>query len=317
MGICLAVRNNLTTQIHIHQNISDYALWCDLKGPVLSKSKSNIIIGIVYIPPEGSPYFNKDTFTVLQDEINNLSTDKHILLLGDFNARTQSLPDYVICNTEVNNPIGFSNELLDYMNEPNNLLNIGIPLQRTNQDNCKPNSHGYKRIEFFKNNNLYIVNGRVCDDKRIGKITCKGTSVVVYAIASLYILQNIIKFKVLDFEYLYSDIHSPLIVSINILSTDGQDDIEDIELKPRTWNKQLANTYSENINRETIDDIVSNIDKLSENFSKEQLNVTVGNISSLFVDTATNTFGYNRMFVRPKRDKHKAWFGNEGRKCFI
>ena len=161
----------------------------------MSKNKSNIIIGIVYIPPEGSPYFNKDTFTMLQDEINNLSTEKHILLLGDFNTRTQSLPDYVICNTEVNNPIGFSNELLDYMNEPNKLLNTGIPLERTNQDNCKPNIHGYKRIELCKNNNLYIVNGRVCDDKRIGKITGKGTSVVDYDIASLYILQNIIKFK--------------------------------------------------------------------------------------------------------------------------
>ena len=79
------------------------------------------------------------------------------------------------------------------------MLNIGIPLERTNQDNCKPNSHGYKLIELCKNNNLFIVNGRVCDDKRIGKITGKGTSVVDYDIASLYILQNIIKFKVLDF----------------------------------------------------------------------------------------------------------------------
>ena len=98
-----------------------------------------------------------------------------------------------------------------------------------------------------------------------------------------------------------------------MLSTDGQEDIEEIELKPRKWNKQLANTYSENINRETIDDIISDIDKLSENFSKEQLNVIVGNISSLFVDTATNTFGYNRRFVRPKRGKHKAWFGSQCR----
>ena len=98
-----------------------------------------------------------------------------------------------------------------------------------------------------------------------------------------------------------------------MLSTDGQDVIEEIELKPRKWNKQLANTYSENINRETIDDDISDIDKLSENFSKEQLNVTVGNISSLFVDTATNTFGYNRRFVRPKRGKNKAWFGSQCR----
>ena len=104
-----------------------------------------------------------------------------------------------------------------------------------------------------------------------------------------------------------------MIVSINILSTDRQDDIEEIELKPRKWNKQLANTYSENINRETFDDIISDIDKFSEHFSKEQLNVTVGNISSLFVDTATNTFGYNRRFVRPKRGKHKAWFGSQCR----
>ena len=104
-----------------------------------------------------------------------------------------------------------------------------------------------------------------------------------------------------------------MIFPITILSTDGQDDIEEIELKPTKWNKQLANTYSENINRETIDDIESDIDKLSENVSKEQLKVTVGNISSLFVDTVTNTFGYNRRFVRPKRGKHKAWFWSQCR----
>ena len=98
------------------------------------------------------------------------------------------------------------------MNEPNKLLNIGIPLERTNQHNCKPTNHGYKLIELCKNNNMYIV--RVCDDKRIGTSTCKVTIVVDYAIASLYILQNIINFKVFYFEPL--DVHSPLIVLINI-----------------------------------------------------------------------------------------------------
>ena len=187
-GICLAVKDSLITQVHIHKNMSDYVLWFSLKEPVSSKSKYTIVIGIVYIPPESSPYFNKDTFTILQDEINNLSTEKNILLLGDFNARTQSLPDYVIGDTEVNSSVELSNELLDYMNEPNKLLNIGIPLERANQDKCKPNSHGYKLIELCKNNNLYILNGRVCDDKHVGKTTCKGTSVIDYAISSFYVL---------------------------------------------------------------------------------------------------------------------------------
>ena len=31
------------------------------------------------------------------------------------------------------------------------------------------------------------------------------------------------------------------------------------------------------------------------------------------MDTATNTFGYNQRFVRPKRGKHKAWFGSQCR----
>ena len=66
------------------------------------------------------------------------------------------------------------------------------------------------------------------------------------------------------------------------------------------------------LNRETIGVIISDLNKLSENFSEEQLNLIVDKISNLFVDTATNTFGYKRSFI-PKRVKHKSWFGSECR----
>ena len=37
-------------------------VWFDFKDSVLSRNTSGIILGVVYLPPEGSPYFTSDTF---------------------------------------------------------------------------------------------------------------------------------------------------------------------------------------------------------------------------------------------------------------
>ena len=36
-------------------------------------------------------------------------------------------------------------------------------------------------------------------------------------------------------------------------------------------------------------------------------------ISNLFINTATNTFGYTRSYTGPKRRNNKAWFGSQCR----
>jgi hypothetical protein len=63
------------------------------------------------------------------------------------------------------------------------LEELGIPLRRTNEDKA---INQYVRIllNLCKYNNVFILNGRIGEDKDIGKFTCKNVGVVDYIIAS-------------------------------------------------------------------------------------------------------------------------------------
>ena len=52
--------------------------------------------------------------------------------------------------------------------------------KRISQDKAKPNNYGYKLIDFCKNNNFVILNGRCGKDKHVGKTTSKNCSVIDY-----------------------------------------------------------------------------------------------------------------------------------------
>ncbi|XP_041357755.1 glycine receptor subunit alpha-2-like [Gigantopelta aegis] len=75
------------------------------------------------------------------------------------------------------------------------------------------------------------------------------------------------------------------------------------ELTPRKWNTKEAKHYSENINKETVNDINVILNELCEHFSKEKLNGAVERIGTLFVDTAADTFGYTQARVRARHKR--------------
>jgi hypothetical protein len=48
-----------------------------------------------YIPPEKSNYFENEIFEELENDLVLFSSKANILLLGDLNARTSKLEDYI------------------------------------------------------------------------------------------------------------------------------------------------------------------------------------------------------------------------------
>jgi hypothetical protein len=83
---------------------------------------------------------------------------------------------------------------------------------------------GNNLLDICKANNLFIVNGRIGDDKtESGKLTCKNSSVVDYCICTCSFLQFVYNFKVLDFCRLYSDVHSPTITNLKFKLAAGND----------------------------------------------------------------------------------------------
>ena len=78
----------------------------------------------------------------------------------------------------------------------------------------------YKLVEFCKNNDIYLVNGRVGSDKAVGGLTCKGSSTVDYVVASAHMFKFIHGFDIIDFCNLYSDVHTCNPISFSISPVD-------------------------------------------------------------------------------------------------
>ena len=93
-----------------------------------------LVIGVIYNPPEGSPYADPTVFDFIEETIADIkgkdeSTD--ICLMGDFNARTANLSD-----------IMDNDEDLDFLNIT---ADAYIPALRTNMDCHVYNSDNHSK----------------------------------------------------------------------------------------------------------------------------------------------------------------------------
>ena len=106
----------------------------------------------IYIPPERSRYYDVNAFTEIESVIADNREDNGILVLGDFNARTANVLDYVTSNARIDNIENMTNEV-------DILLAHGIDLERFSQDK-NTNNAGYRLVDICKNLSLFIANGR-------------------------------------------------------------------------------------------------------------------------------------------------------------
>ena len=63
----------------------------------MSSTDEEVLIGVVYIPPEFTSYSSQEAFNDIDFNIRNLSRSyKYISLAGDSNARTAELKDFSV-----------------------------------------------------------------------------------------------------------------------------------------------------------------------------------------------------------------------------
>ena len=79
------------------------------------------------------------------------------------------------------------------------------------------NNYGFRLLDFCKTVDVAIVSGRAGSDANIGKCTCKKFSVVDYALVSSDLFPLISDYAVLDFCELYSDVHCPIVLKLNLI----------------------------------------------------------------------------------------------------
>ena len=175
-------------------------LWFKISKKLTGCDEDNIH-GIVYIPPENSKYASIDALSEIENELQSFKKKyNYFCLHGDFNSRTSKEPDVINFERESGNDENVEHLFIDTSNAYM-LEELGIPLRRTNEDKA---INQYVRIllNLCKYNNVFILNGRIGEDKDIGKFTCKNVGVVNYTIASPDYLKHITNFQVLEFSKL-------------------------------------------------------------------------------------------------------------------
>lgn len=284
---------------------------CELvKWFKLHMHTTTIVCGCIYLPPEGSNYAEVNCFDSIEEDILNLCSTESICLMGDFNARTSVLKDYIVIEPLIYDQLNMNNDRDGNLSSVGMLEQLMVPLERSSKDETN-NNFGFKLIELCKKTGINIVNGRMCKDKDVGDLTCDRKSMVDYMIVSPQMFAYITDFGIEDFNPLFSDKHSPVIaelclstgsrgVNANNLPSGGIDvdgtcihaseSEGSVENKGKMykWKEDCKGEFMKGINDNCIKDIEAIIDRLSDRNSviREDIEHVNNSIAGLFDNSA-------------------------------
>ena len=306
-GIGIFIKSDILNIEIVDISKSDNVVWIKIQNVLFC---DDIYVGIVYMPPESSRYaMAKDIFSVLAEDIFSLSVNGHILLCGDFNARTGLLSDF---HLNCHGSLGHSSDDLPYFVDHYE----NITVERVNQDK-NVNSYGRDLIDLCKSAGIYIVNGRTGSDKDLGRFTrvdTTGCSVVDYLLCSLKFKSYLVNFKIGD-KVPESD-HLPIEFDLSINTQD--------KIKSKLNSRDCYNTETwcrYKINDVGLDEFKQNILnehtlKLMEKVNEAMIfNDNVNIVSSLYskilLDAADKSFAKYKTGVLKKTGAQPIWFDNE------
>lgn len=308
-GIIIIYKNYLSKFLEFPETESDYVQWVKIDKSLL-QSDHNFIFGCIYVPPENTKYSSPEAFNEIESEmIDMVKEGDYIGFLGDYNAKTGTLLDYVETDKSLLDLFDLDEDvdLIKFMYDYENLTKAGIPLDRKNSCTGRPNAYGHRLLDFCRKNNIYIVNGRVGKDNMKGECTSGDISLIDYFLASSNLFPYIIDFEVKDFSPLFSDVHKRLHISLGMLKRDRtitESETPDDSIpttRPRAWSEDKTENYIEcflsdsrfeNINR--FVDLLDEKHNNGEVITDDCVNKIVDDIGELFNDTAKSVFGIRK-----------------------
>jgi len=224
------------------------------------------------------------------------------------------------------------NDISEFIeNFTSTLDDLKMPLNRYNMDNSK-NRYGNLLLNFCKGNSMFIVNGRVGKDQKIGRFTCKNASVVDYCISSSELLKSFTEFDILETSKLYSDVHTPLHIFFSIDKLKSNENQvfhydSNRRSKAKPWNNEKQTEFNDNIDEEKFNALNQKLDRILEDtVDIENVNTDclVEELGNIFIASANKTFGSysndNKRKIRTTNNNNqKPWFDGEcraARQCF-
>lgn len=311
-GLGIFVRNDLLSYIDLIEIDSEYLMVLKISR-YKSNCNNDLFITFVYLPPEGSDYSNSDSITEIEQELLPIiENSKYFYFMGDCNARVGAIPEYnhFNINHSTAEHLGIDDDVIRYLNNVNELSSHGIPLTRNSSDKSS-NNFGHKLLQFCKNNNLYICNGR-CENDRVGAFTTTRGSVIDYLISNLEGILQLESFTVYDYSPFLSDIHSALTFTFNMC-------IKNVDTAKNTkshkiWESAKKEAFANNIDRNSVREIKQSLESIHSRFNKKQLEDILQQIKTLFVNSAKRSFKKHTV-ISTKVRHTKPWFGLQCRKA--
>lgn len=309
-GVCIAIKNDISKGvIAINTKCCNDIVAVKLKKSYFGLLRDIVIINI-YDSPINSSFKksqddDKTTLEHASEVISKLPKDTGIIILGDFNARIGLLHDQ-------------DEKHYDPSSDYQTSVNTPELIKRSSMD-TKINTNGRPFLDFVKNNELGILNGRILGDV-FGEYTCikyNGCSVVDYLCASYRVICNIKSLKVGDLSYL-SD-HRPVSATFEADCQRGftnYDTISKFENAPRRfkWKSdskddvlRFQKAQAETDIRQSIDELINS--KLETPDDVHQLN---DKLNSLYNKISTKSLSQSKPSIRTNRKK---WYDWECRKA--
>ena len=206
-GVAVFIREKIKPFVELLPICNNDIVWIKVKSCFLG-TDYDLYICTVYISPENSRYTSDiNPFEILFNDICKFSTlNGKCLLMGDFNAATNTANDYVMSSKADNQhiPLPIDNY-------------IDTPLMRNNSDKRSLNNHGKSLIDLCIAGGIRILNGRKLGDM-MGNYTCYSPNAIEptcidYIIADTAVYYTVKLMSVHPFTW-YSD-HCSLSCEIN------------------------------------------------------------------------------------------------------
>ena len=228
------------------------------------------------------------------------------LIFGEFNARTGIQNEFVDADEyllkELNLEVLEGEYNADYAMFENN----DIDISRTVSDKTS-NNYGYKLINFCKRNNMFILNGRLGEDKVHGHTTCRNSSCIDYFISNVYMFEYLRNLYVDDFCPLLSDVHNPLVIKMQLKpkTTETSLSKEEQIVKDKLWDRRCPDLFVDSIDMLKLCEIESKLDNLIDNKAIDNVNIDiiVQDIANLYIESAQRAFG--KQFVKSNKSNYK------------
>ena len=279
----------------------------------------DIYVIVVYISNGSFAQKSDDILDLVEEEVANFTRDgSQVLICGDFNAHTASLPDY--CTDDD------SDRLFQEVNIPLMLRPTeDIPMKRNNMDKQKVDKRGKKLLDFCKSTETRLLNGR-CFGDTFGHYTCfshtGNPSTIDYILASSPLLNSVKTFQV-DELSLYS-IHTSLSLSLSTgfhTLHDKNNFTDSRPLKKIIWSEGDDIKFNETLQNCVINGHFNSFNSLlnGENTSSESIDEATECFTNIISSAATKaglrvrvTSTHNRYNAK-KKGRHKPWFNRECR----